>query len=341
MKDFKDLEGAHFGCNYLAMPGSICNKCGTYVNRAVDSEAEESGMIQRGHFELTSGRHSDTYVDKFAALTWPEFTESISRDMAKPFRDSGITLVIGPALGGVLLAHGVAKELSARCAFVEREGDSFQLKRFSIHPGDKILLVDDVLTTGFSVRQMLEALKDYKAQIYGLSLMMDRSVGSNGKVVEVDVPVRHHVFSMWIRTYEPQDCPQCHGPHPTLAIRKGSRQPKLTYEWHDNTETTDYHCSLCPINSKWDVDARIDYNNQGGPHSAHIEVSLYPAKSKSPDGMGHRMTPNENWFILDMGRGGLEELKKTCEEFYEKNLKDQELSTELLQRLHKSLSVKV
>jgi hypothetical protein len=111
------------------------------------------------------------------------------------------------------------------------------------------------------------------------------------------------------------------------------------YEWCEYFELVMYRTALCPLNSKWEIDAEIQVNNQGGAHSAQIEVSLYSEKSTGSDGVGQRLVANKDWFIFDMGRGSVEDLKLICEGFYEKNLKDKELTMEFLQGLHQSLSV--
>jgi orotate phosphoribosyltransferase len=137
---------------------------------------EEAGAILRGHFVLSSGRHSDVYFEKFRVLEQPRLLSEVCAEIAAHFRDSGAEFVAGPTTGGILIAFEVARQLGLRALYIEREEGRRVLRRgATIEPGAKALVVDDVLTTGLSVREVLDVLRHAGAEVVGLGVLVDRS----------------------------------------------------------------------------------------------------------------------------------------------------------------------
>lgn len=177
----------------------------------------ECRALLEGHFLLTSGLHSDRYFEKFGVLQHPRLTEKLCRALAERFRDDRVDVVVGPAVGGILLAHEVAKVLGTRSHFTEREGGRMRLRRgFSIAPGERVLVVEDVVTTGGSVREVLDVVAEAKGELVGIGLLVDRSGGKADFGVRTEALLRLDVAA-----YDPADCPLCRRGIPLTA--RGSR----------------------------------------------------------------------------------------------------------------------
>ncbi|MCC7101770.1 MAG: orotate phosphoribosyltransferase [Fimbriimonadaceae bacterium] len=145
----------------------------------------DSGAILRGHFLLTSGRHSDVYFEKFRVLERPDVLSALCSEIADHFRDLGVTLVAGPTTGGIIIAFEVARLMGLPALYVESEDGKKKLRRGARVPeGARVLVVDDVLTTGTSVREVVELLQD-QAEIVGIGVLIDRS----GQGVELGAPI--------------------------------------------------------------------------------------------------------------------------------------------------------
>lgn len=165
----------------------------------------ETGVILDGHFRLTSGRHSPTFLQCSQVLQFPRHTELLCRQLAAPFAGSGVQAVIGPAVGGIILAYETARALGVRAIFAEREGGRMRLRRgFTISPGERFLVVEDAVTTGGSVNEVLELLAQARARAVGVAVLVDRSGGKVGfgipqvALATLDVP-----------SYSPAECPLC------------------------------------------------------------------------------------------------------------------------------------
>lgn len=166
---------------------------------------EESKTILHGHFLLTSGLHSPTYVEKFRILQFPSYTEHLCSLIATHYRDKGVQVVAGPALGGVILAYEVARQLRIRSIFAERVAEGRVFRRgLSLARGERVLVVDDILTTGGSVQGVVDAVEEAGGTVIGVSVLIDRSSGE----VTFKVPLFscHHLT---IPTYPPEECPDC------------------------------------------------------------------------------------------------------------------------------------
>ena len=178
-----------------------------------------SGALKEGHFVLSSGRHSDRYIEKFDLLRQPRATSKVCRLIAERFRDRAIDVVVGPTTGGVILAFEVGRQLGVAAAFAERRpaGDTGrEFRRGTTFPsGGRVLVVDDILTTGGSLRETLDALAGYPVEIAGVAVLVDRSGGG----VNLDLPYVA-LETMEIATWDASDCPLCRRDQP--VVKPGS-----------------------------------------------------------------------------------------------------------------------
>jgi orotate phosphoribosyltransferase len=142
----------------------------------VEEIFKKSGAVLEGHFLLTSGLHSPVYWEKFHVLQHPHYTEELCRLISRNFSDSGIEIVAGPTTGGIILAHEVGRQLNVRSLFAEKEGDKRAFKRgFGVKPGERVLIVDDILTTGKSVREVLDLVSEQGGVVARIGVLVDRS----------------------------------------------------------------------------------------------------------------------------------------------------------------------
>lgn len=166
----------------------------------------ETGAIMDGHFKLTSGRHSQYYVEKFNVLQLPKKTEELCKAIAEHFKDANIETVVGPVTGGIILAHETGKALGTRAIFTERVDGKMTFRRgFTLHEGERVLIVEDVVTTGGSVREVIDVVKEFGGVPIAVAMLVDRS---GGKATFDDVP-NFALLHMDVETYEPENCPLC------------------------------------------------------------------------------------------------------------------------------------
>ena len=189
---------------------------------AIDPEVVEalraSGAFMEGHFQLTSGRHSGQYLEKFNLLQWPQYTELVCRKMAAAGRPYAPRTVAGPTTGGVLLAAEVARQLGVRGIFCETDpagGRSFQ-RGFRLEPGEPVMVVDDIVTTGGSLVDAVEAVRKAGGRPVCVAAIADRS---GGKVDFGGLPF-FAATDVVMESYAPEDCPICRG-QPLQVIRPG------------------------------------------------------------------------------------------------------------------------
>lgn len=162
--------------------------------------------IMEGHFLLTSGLHSPMYVEKFNVLQHPVYTEQLCQALAEKFKDQNIQTVVGPVTGGILLAHEVGKALGTRAIFTERENGKMTFRRgFKLEPGERVLIVEDIVTTGGSVKEVIDVVREHQGIPVAVGLLVDRSGGS---VDFGDVPYQS-LLQLDVVTYDPADCPLC------------------------------------------------------------------------------------------------------------------------------------
>ena len=167
---------------------------------------EETGAIMNGHFLLTSGLHSPHYVEKFNVLQHPEYTEKLCQAMAEKFKDASIETVVGPMTGGILLAHETGKALGTRAIFTERVDGHMTFRRgFSLHEGERVLIVEDIVTTGGSIREVIDVVREFGGVPVAVSMLVDRS---GGKVSFGDVPYTA-LLHLNVEAYKPENCPLC------------------------------------------------------------------------------------------------------------------------------------
>jgi orotate phosphoribosyltransferase len=166
-----------------------------------------AGALLQGHFQLSSGRHSPIYIEKFRLLESPPETEALCRMIAAWARALSPGVVAGPTTGGIIISYEVARLLGLRSIFAEKNKDgagrSFQ-RGFRIGPGERVLVIDDVLTTGGSVREVIEAVRAAAGRVAGVAVLVDRSGGK----VDFGAPF-FACLALDIASYEPGECPQC------------------------------------------------------------------------------------------------------------------------------------
>ncbi|GBG57227.1 orotate phosphoribosyltransferase [Sporomusaceae bacterium FL31] len=178
----------------------------------------DTGAILEGHFLLTSGLHSPLYVEKFQVLQYPNYTAQLCEALASKFADENVEVVVGPVTGGILLAHEVGKSLGTRAIFTERENGKMTLRRgFVIKPGERVLIVEDIVTTGGSVQEVLDVVLEHGGVPVGIGMLVDRSGG------KASFAIPHKaLLNLTVTTYHAEECPMCKA---GLAMTKrGSRK---------------------------------------------------------------------------------------------------------------------
>jgi len=186
-------------------------------SREVMEIFKRTGAYLEGHFLFTSGRHGSSYMQCAKVLQYPEYTIEFGREIADYFRDRGVDTVIGPAMGGVVIAYEVARQLGAKALFAEREKGVMTLRReLKINPGEKVLVVEDVITTGGSVREVIDIVEKSRGELVGVGVIVDRTGGK----IEFGVPLKA-VLSIELISYPPEECPICRTNLP--LVKPGSR----------------------------------------------------------------------------------------------------------------------
>ena len=182
---------------------------------------KEADVLQEGHFLLTSGRHSDKYLQCAKIFQYTKYSEELCAALAEKFADKGVELVIGPAIGAIQMSYEVSRHLGVKNIFAERENGAMTLRRnFTIEPGQKVLVVEDVVTTGGSVREVMDIVRSHGGEVVGLGVIVDRTGGK----IDFGVPLES-VISMEVLSYEATDCPLCKQGLP--LVKPGSRNLKV------------------------------------------------------------------------------------------------------------------
>ncbi len=169
----------------------------------LEAALRERGALLHGHFRLSSGRHSDRFIQKFRILESPPLVEAVAKAIASAFRQVRPTIVVSAAVGGIVLGYEVARQLGTDAIFVEKENGVAMLRRsFKLSPEDRALVVEDVVTTGLSVREVIDVVRKHGAQVAGVGIIVQRGEADFG------VPARA-LLDMPIESFDPDDCPLC------------------------------------------------------------------------------------------------------------------------------------
>ena len=178
---------------------------------------QKEDALLSGHFQLSSGRHGDRYLQCALILQQPKLAEELCRTLAGQFKNQKIGVVIAPALGGILVSYEVARALGVRSIFAERDNGLLTLRRqFHIKEGERVLVVEDVVTTGKSTQEVIDLVRGHKGRVVGVGALVDRSGGET----HFDVPLIS-LLQLDLTTYDPKTCPLCEKGIP--AVKPGSR----------------------------------------------------------------------------------------------------------------------
>lgn len=182
---------------------------------------KERGALLQGHFKLTSGLHSDSYLQCALLLQYGCDADRLGAELARRFKDPSrekpITAIVSPAVGGIVLGYVIARALGIRAMFAERVEGQFQLRRgFALAPGEEVLVAEDVLTTGGSVREIATLVENSGAHLAGFAALADRSEGT----MRLPAPT-HALLRLPLVTYSPDSCPLCEQSIP--LVKPGSR----------------------------------------------------------------------------------------------------------------------
>jgi orotate phosphoribosyltransferase len=179
-----------------------------------------SGALLEGHFRLSSGLHSPGYLQCALVLQHPREAEALGAALGSIVRSLGAQTVLSPALGGIVIGQEVGRALGVRAIFAERQEGTLSLRRgFALEPGEKVIVVEDVVTTGGSTRETMDVARAAGATVVGACAIVDRSGGKQG----LDVPF-HALLPMDVKAYKEDECPLCKEGVP--VVKPGSRSPK-------------------------------------------------------------------------------------------------------------------
>ncbi len=177
-----------------------------------------TGALQQGHFRLTSGLHSPEYFQCARVLQYPQYNEILCGEIFRHFHDWRVELVVAPAIGGIMVGQEVARQLRCRGVFAERESNEMSLRRgFEVKPGERVLVCEDVVTTGGSVLEVVNLVKERGGTVVGVASIVDRSKEPINFGAEFFPLLR-----MEVPVYQPDDCPLCRENIP--IVKPGSRK---------------------------------------------------------------------------------------------------------------------
>ncbi|MCM8779091.1 MAG: orotate phosphoribosyltransferase [Candidatus Omnitrophica bacterium] len=180
----------------------------------------KTGAILNGHFVLSSGLHSDKYIQCALTLQYPKYSAWLARAIADKFRTEMVSVVLSPALGGIVLGQEVAKAAGARAIFAEREEGKMTLRRgFSFNRNDRVLIVEDVVTTGSTIEELINLVKENESRLIGVAAIVDRSTEKLNFRDRFE-----YLVKIPIKNYSEDKCPLCKEGVP--AVKLGSRDLK-------------------------------------------------------------------------------------------------------------------
>nr|WP_122012074.1 orotate phosphoribosyltransferase [Maliibacterium massiliense] len=177
---------------------------------------KETGALLEGHFLLSSGRHSDRYAQNAQLLQYPDKAAAVLGVVADKLKDMDIDVLVGPAMGGIIVAYELGRQLGKRAIFTERENNVMTLRRgFAIQPGERVLITEDVVTTGKSSKETADVIEKCGGKLVGIACIVDRSQE------EIFCPV-FSAIRLDIANYDPASCPLCEAGAP--VVKPGSRK---------------------------------------------------------------------------------------------------------------------
>ncbi|MGA2718375.1 MAG: orotate phosphoribosyltransferase [Candidatus Acidiferrales bacterium] len=185
---------------------------------------EQAGAVRKGHFELSSGLHSSTYIQCALVLQYPNQAEILGRALSELFANLQVSCVVAPAMGGITIGYEVARALGVRSLWVERDrsGQMALRRGWELKPGERVLVIEDVWTTGGSTRETIVVVEQEEGLVVAAGALIDRTGGR----VEWNVPARA-LLEMEVPSYEPDDCPLCRAGG--ASTRPGSRMTRAQH----------------------------------------------------------------------------------------------------------------
>ena len=200
------------------LEGLIERRVGFTVSTSVEDLLRRTEALLEGHFVLTSGLHSSRYIQCARLLQYPQHAAAVGGWLADRFQEQAADAVISPALGGLIIGHETARALGVRALFGERENGVMTLRRgFALQPAERVVIVEDVTTTGGSVRELMRLVQELEGTALGVGAILDRSGGQ----VDLGVPL-HALLTMPMPIYQPEACPLCQ--QGSAPVKPGSRQ---------------------------------------------------------------------------------------------------------------------
>jgi orotate phosphoribosyltransferase len=191
------------------------------TNEEVIKTYEDTHALLKGHFRLSSGRHSDRYLQSALVLQYPWIAEKMAQVLAEKIRPLGAQLVMAPAMGGLFVGHELGRALKVKSIFTERnkDTDAMELRRgFTVQKGDKFFAVEDIITTAKSIKESIKVIEDLGGVLVGVGCLMDRTGGEVDKLFNVPVKA---LASLKVESWDEADCPLCKQGVP--IVKPGSR----------------------------------------------------------------------------------------------------------------------
>lgn len=197
------------------------SKIAAMNSQEVEQILMESGALLEGHFLLSSGRHSNRYIEKFRVLEQPRLASRLCGEIARRFNERDIECVVGPVTGGIILAFDIARHLGCRAVYAERsdDGNGFTFRRgFQLRQGERVLVVEDIVTTGGSAQKVVDVVRAHGGEVVGVGLLCDRSGGK----ADFGTPIVESLLKLNIESYAPDEVPAWISEKYGAAIKPGS-----------------------------------------------------------------------------------------------------------------------